>query len=108
MVNSLIVNVLVVWFAQMILMAKLVRALQSINWLNPQLLDSCQVMTSLFYLACLKPLNFYLPTRYVVHHPTYKPSVTDGFRRLISQRQFAFINGNIERYHQLRNNIIIW
>ena len=50
-------------------------------------------------------LEYCLPLRYVKRHSAYKPWITDEFRRLIRQRQYAWTHNNTAEYkrHRLTN-----
>ena len=55
-------------------------------------------------MICL--IDLHLPKRCVKRHTSDKPWVTDYFRKLIRQRQRAFISGNFILYRRLRNKVI--
>ena len=50
-------------------------------------------------------LNHYLPTRVISRHSSDKPWITDEFRRLIRQRQYAWTHHNTADYNRLRNSV---
>ena len=68
-------------------------------------MTSTESMAQYFYNTTTTLLDEYLPLRVVARHSTDKPWVTDEFKRLIRQRQFAWTNKNMADYHRLRNLI---
>ena len=51
-------------------------------------------------------LDQYLPLRVITKHMSDKPWVTEHFRSLIRQRQYAWQHGDISNYKHLRNRVL--
>jgi len=83
----------------------LARSLAAFNWLPLYQMSSTESMVSFFYDAMTSLLDEHLPTHTVYRHSSDKPWVTDEFRRLIRQRQYAFTNNNKPLFNQLRNKV---
>jgi hypothetical protein len=66
-------------------------------------LPTCEAKVCHFYQTVHTLLDTYLPVHYTFRHTNDKPWVTDSFRRLIRQRQHAFITKDLAKYHRLRN-----
>ena len=89
-------------FSRKTLMA---HALADFNWQTLYSMTSIDDMVEYFNNTIMYLLDYFLPTRTVVRHSNDKPWVTDEFRRLIRQRQYAWTHGEIPKYRQLRNKI---
>lgn len=50
-------------------------------------------------------LDKHFPPKTVVRHTKDKPWITDYFKSLISKRQFAYLNGDMDTYKKLRNKV---
>lgn len=83
--------------------SQLARHLAEFDWSAISDMTSPESMTNYFYDVTTSMLNFYLPLRVVVRYSTDKPWITDEFRRLIRQRQYAYTTHNTVQYHRLRN-----
>jgi len=51
-------------------------------------------------------LDFFLPIQEYNKYTTEKPWVNDDFRKLIKERQKAYISGNKSKFTRYRNQII--
>jgi len=60
-------------------------------------------MASYFYNVTKSLLEYYLTLRSVIRFSTDKPWITDEFRRLIRQRQYAWTHKNKSEYNRLCN-----
>ena len=85
--------------------SQLARHLAEFDWSALYEMSSTESMTSYFYDVTTSLLDQYLPTRTVARHSTDKPWITDDFRRLIRQRQYAWTNNNPVEYRRLRNAV---
>jgi len=77
--------------------------LRQFNWSPLFVMNSCQDMTNYFYFTLQTLLDQYLPS---VPYRTYsadKPWITSQFRELVKRRQRAFLSGQTDLYHKLRN-----
>jgi len=75
------------------------------NWHEMESLGSVDLKVEYFNNCILTQLDYYLPTYSVIRHITDKPLVTDEFRRIIRQRQYAWTHGQLENYKKLRNMV---
>ena len=80
-------------------------ALSKIKW--DELYRCCDVDAKVNSLTIIIQdlYNTYFPTKTVRRHSNDKPWVTDHYRSLVSQRQYALKTGNIGQFRQLRNKI---
>jgi len=62
-------------------------------WTHLYKLNDCNCMVEYFYTCLYDLLNVYLPVRERKIHCTDEPWITDRFRHLIKQRQFAWKQG---------------
>ena len=83
--------------------SQLARHLAEFDWSIMSNMSSAESMTNYFYDVTTSMLDFYLPLRVVARYSTDKPWITDEFRRLIRQRQYAYTAHNTAEYHRLRN-----
>ena len=83
----------------------LAHALCNVNWNALETIDDLDSKVAYFNNCVIALLDFYLPVHYVKHHSTDKPWITDQFRRLIRQRQYAWTSGDRTQYNKLRNKI---
>ena len=72
----------------------LAHALCNVNWNALETIDDFDSKVAYFNNCVIALLDFYLPVHYVKHHSTDKPWITDQFRRLIRQRQYAWTSGD--------------
>ena len=70
--------------------ALLAHALSIQNWIPLYKMDDCSVMLDYFYCVVYNLLDYYLPVRITMRHPTEKPWVNERFRRLIRQRPVSY------------------
>ncbi len=75
------------------------------NWTAMYSLEAVEDMYRYFNDTVSGVLDCYLPVRYVFRHTSDKPWITDQFRLLIRQRQFAYTSGDLTSYKKLRNKI---
>ena len=85
---------------------QLARKLNDFDWSVLDKMNSVELKTDYFYNVTTSLLDEYLPLRVAVRYSTDKPWVTDEFRRLIRQRQYAWTNKNIADYTRCRNRVI--
>ena len=83
----------------------LANALYNHDWSEMELLQSVDEKADYFTNCITSYLNYYMPARSVVRHTNDKPWVTDEFRRMIRQRQFAFTHHQTHSFKKLRNKI---
>jgi len=85
--------------------ASFAEALRNANWALLYRMNDCNEMLNFFYgnVSCL--LNFYLPLHVCRRHGADKPWIDDNFRMLIKQRQYAWQQGNKQRYEVIRNQV---
>ena len=83
----------------------LVHAIHNYNWSTRETIDDIDSKVAIFNNSVIALLDFYLPIHQVKRHSSDKPWITDQFRRLIRQRQYAWINGDRTEYNKLRNII---
>jgi len=84
--------------------AQLARHLATFDWSELYKLTSTELMANFFYNVTTSLLEHYLPLRSVSRFSTDKPWITDEFRRLIRQRQYAWTHNKSE-YNRLRNAV---
>jgi len=85
--------------------SQLARHLATFDWSEMYKLTSTELMASHFYNVTKSLLEHYLPLRSVIRFSTDKPWITDEFRRLIRQRQYAWTHNNKSEYNRLRNAV---
>ena len=85
--------------------SQLARHLAAFDWSALYEMTSTESMTAYFYDVTTSLLDHYLPLRVVTRYSTDKPWITDEFRRLIRQRQYAYTHNNEARYKRLRNEV---
>ena len=85
--------------------AQLARHLATFDWSAMYYLPSTELMATYFYDVTTSLLEYYLPLRSVSSFSTEKPWITDEFRRLIRQRQYAWTHNNKSEYNRLRNSV---
>lgn len=85
--------------------SQLARHLAAFDWSELYEMMSTESMATYFYSVTTSLLDHYLPLRVVNRYSTDKPWVTDEFRRLIRQRQYAWTNNNMADYHRFRNAV---
>ena len=83
----------------------LAHALYNCNWSTLETIDDIDSKVAFFNNSVIALLDFYLPVHQVKRHSSDKPWITDQFRRLIRQRQYAWTNGDRTKYNKLRNII---
>jgi hypothetical protein len=83
----------------------LAHELANLDWTFLEATDSVDAKAAYFNNRILSLLDAYLPMRIVDRCVTDKPWITDEFHRLIRCRQYAFRNGEAERYRRLRNKV---
>ena len=86
--------------------SQLARQLAALDWSALYEMTSTESMTAYFYDVTTSLLDHYLPLRVVTRFSTDKPWITDEFRRLIRQRQYAYTHNNKAQYSRLRNAVI--
>ena len=79
--------------------------LAKFDWSLLYEMSSTESMVEYFYHVTTSLLDYYLPVYEVKRYSTDKPWVTDQFRRLIRQRQYAWRSNNVADYHRCRNAI---
>ena len=77
--------------------------LKRLDWRPLFILQDCATIVDCFYSTILSLLDYYLPIIKITKWSTDTPWVTPGFRRLVRNRQRAFLSGDVGRYHRLRN-----
>ena len=82
------------------------RFLNDLDWSVLTFLPSCQEKCDFFYNIILMGLDTILPKKSVKLHCRDKPWITPDLKFLISQRQKAFVSGNLSEYNMLRNKVI--
>lgn len=80
-------------------------ALHYYDWNILETFESVNDKLDCFNNVVLSLLDYYLPTYTVKRHTNDKPWITDEFRKLIRQRQYAFRHGKTEQYKRLRNDV---
>jgi hypothetical protein len=85
--------------------AMFAHALSTARWENLYLCDNVSDKVSLFTQILQKLFETHFPLKTVQRHSRDKPWVTDYFRLLIRQRQYALKSGNLGRYRELRNKV---
>jgi len=85
--------------------SQLARHLADFNWSPLYNMSSTAAKTTFFYDVTTSLLNYYLPLRVTSRHSTAKPWITDEFRRLIRQRQYAWTHHKTADYNRLRNSV---
>jgi len=83
----------------------LAHQLANFDWSVLYEMSSTESMVEYFYDVTTSLLNEYLPTYEVTRYSTDKPWITDEFRRLIRQRQYAWTHNNMFDYHRYRNSV---
>ena len=83
--------------------SRLARHLAAFDWSQLYNETSTESLTTYFYDVTTSLLEHYLPLRTVKRYSTDKPWITDEFRRMIRQRQYAWTHNNKAEYHRLRN-----
>ena len=83
----------------------LANALYNYDWSVLEAIESVDDQLNYFNNVILSLLNYYLPVYTVKRHTNDKPWITDDFRRLIRQRQYALSHGDMVQYKQLRNKV---
>ena len=82
------------------------RFLNDLDWSVLTFLPSCQEKCDFFYNIIRMGLDTILPKKSVKLHCRDKPWITPDLKFLISQRQKAFVSGNLSEYNMLRNKVI--
>ena len=85
--------------------AMFAHALESFDWSPMLYMQDCTDMLLFFNNSIHGLLDQFLPTYTVKRHSTDKPWINDTFRRLIRVRQYAFRQGNLEKYKSCRNKV---
>jgi hypothetical protein len=83
----------------------LAHALYNYNWSTLEAIGDLDSKVAYFNSSVIALLDFYLPVHQVKRHSSDKPWITDQFRRLIRQRQYAWTSSNRSKYNKLRNKI---
>ena len=79
--------------------------LAKFDWSLLYEMSSTESMVEYFYDVTTSLLDYYLPVYEVTRYSTDKPWVTDQFRRLIRQRQYAWTHNNMVDYRRYRNAV---
>ena len=85
--------------------AMFTHGLESFDWSPMSYMQDCSDMLLFFNNSIHGLFDQFLPTYTVKRHSTDKPSINDTFRRLIRARQYAFRQGNLEKYKSCRNKV---
>ena len=83
----------------------LANTLSDFNWHEMESLRSVDQKVGYFNDCILTKLDYYSPTYSVARHTADELWVTDEFRRLFRQCQYAWMHGQLENYKKLRNMI---
>ena len=83
----------------------LARHLADTNWWPLYKMTSTEAKTTYFYDVTTSLLNQYLPLRVTTRHSADKPWITDDFRHLIRQRQYAWTHHRTADYNRHRNAV---
>ena len=81
----------------------LAHSLSRYNWSTMYIMNDCDQMLDYFNWTIYNLLNEFLPLRISRRYSTEKPWVSDSFRRLIRQRQYAWQQQDMVKYRRLRN-----
>ena len=80
-------------------------AMQNIRWEELYRLQTCEEKVRHFTEVIQSLFETYFPSKTVKRHNMDKPWVTDHYRDLIAQRQYAWLSGNMLQFRKLRNKI---
>ena len=80
-------------------------AMQNIRWEELYRLQTCEEKVRHFTEVIQCVFQTFFPSKTVKRHNKDKPWVTDYYRDLIAQRQYAWMSGNMLQFRKLRNKI---
>ena len=80
-------------------------SLSNVKWEQLYRCEDVNEKVGIFTRTLQDLYNTCFPLKTVKRHSNDKPWVTDYFRSLVSQRQYALKTGNVQRYKQLRNKV---